>query len=96
MCESYPTLRLGPAAAAIEEFIGAVRDGSMSLDEAFERINRINTSRERYQAAQPGMQELEAAGLNDLMYLSWATGARFKVLRSEATMPLFSARYEYQ
>ncbi|MCC6877825.1 MAG: pilus assembly protein [Sandaracinaceae bacterium] len=95
MCETYPTLRLGPAAAAVEETIRRIGSGGMSFDEAREAIGRIDTARRRHEDAEPALDELEAAGASDLMYLTWMTGSRFKVLRAEATMPLQYARYEY-
>ncbi len=96
MCETYPSLRLGPAAAAIEQIIHDLGDGTLSFDAAMEAIRRADQSRQRHERDNPGLQELEAAGANDLMYLTWATGARFKVLRAEASMPVQYARYEYQ
>lgn len=96
MCESYPSLRLGPAAAAIEGIVRDLRDGTLSFDEAMARLRRADESRTRHERDNPAIDELEAAGANDLMYLTWATGARFKVMRAEASMPVQSARYVYR
>jgi hypothetical protein len=95
MCESYPTLRLGPAAEMVEEIVADLGSGSLSYDEAMERLRQIDETRERHERDEAGIEELEGAGLDDLMYLTWATGARFKVLRGESTMPLQYARYFY-
>jgi hypothetical protein len=95
MCETYPSLRLGPAAAMIEGIVRDLSDGSLSFDEAMERLRRVDTSRRRHERDSPAIDELESAGADDLMYLTWATGARFKVLRAEASMPLQYARYRY-
>lgn len=95
MCETYPSLRLGPAAAAIEGIIHDLGDGSLSFDEAMARLERADDSRQRHERDNAAMQELEAASADDLMYLTWATGARFKVLRAEASMPVQYARYQY-
>lgn len=96
MCESYPSLRLGAGAEVVTQIMDGLADGSMSYDEAMERLRRVDEARARQQRDQPGINELEAAGADDLMYLTWATGSRFKVLRGEATMPLQYARYEYR
>lgn len=96
MCETYPSLRLGPAAAAIEGIISDLGDGSLSFDEAMERLARADESRRRHERDEEAIGELESAGASDMMYLTWATGARFKVLRGEATMPLQFARYRYE
>jgi hypothetical protein len=95
MCETYPNLRLGPGAAIAQQILDGLADGTMTFDEAMERLQRVNESQRRQQRDQPGINELEAAGADDLMYLTWATGSRFKVLRGEATMPLQYARYYY-
>ncbi len=96
MCETYPSLRLGPAAAAIEGIVRDLGDGSLSFDEAMERLRRVDEARRRHERDSPGIEELEAAGSDDLMYLTWATGSRFKVIRAEASMPVQYARYEYR
>ena len=64
-------------------------------DEAMERLRQIDETRQRHERDNEGIEELEGAGLDDLMYLTWASGARFKVLRGESTMPLQYARYWY-
>ncbi|MCA9607100.1 MAG: pilus assembly protein [Myxococcales bacterium] len=96
MCDTYPTIRLGPAAAMIEDIIRDAGDGSLSWDDARERLRRIDESRARHERDSEAVGELETAGASDLMYLTWATGSRFKVMRGEATMPLQSAHYEYR
>ena len=95
MCETYPTLRLGPAAAAIEGIVRDMGDGSLSFDEAMERLRRAGVARRRHEEARPAIEELESASGDSLLYLTWATGSRFKVLRGESTMPVQSARYCY-
>jgi hypothetical protein len=95
MCETYPSLRLGPAAAMVEGIISDLGDGSLSFDEAMERLRRADESRRRHERDEEAIEELESAGSSDLMYLTWATGSRFKVLRGEATMPLQFANYCY-
>lgn len=96
MCESYPSLRLGPAAAMIEGVVADLRAGRLSFEAAMERLRRVDESRRRHERDNPGVDELEAAGASDLMYLTWATGARFKVMRGEASMPVQYARYAYR
>jgi len=96
MCETYPTLRLGPAAGTAAAIIGAVGSGSMTWEEARERLRRIDESRRRSGRDQPGIGELASSGASDLLFATWGTGARFKLMRGEATMPLQSARYEYR
>ncbi len=96
MCESYPSLRLGPAAAIIEGIVSDLGDGTLSFSEAMDRLARADESRRRHDRDNDAIQELEAASTDDLMYLTWATGARFKVIRAEASMPLQYARYNYQ
>lgn len=96
MCETYPSLRLGPAAAMIEGIVRDLGSGNLSFDDAMERLRRVDVSRRRHERDQDGIRELEAAPSDDLMYLTWATGARFKVIRAEAAMPLQHASYLYQ
>jgi hypothetical protein len=96
MCETYPSLRLGPAAAMIEGIIRDLGSGTLSFEAAMERLRRADESRRRHERDNPAIDELEAAGANDLMYLTWATGARFKVMRAEASMPVQYARYVYR
>lgn len=96
MCDTYPTIRLGPAAALIEDIIRDAGDGSLTWDDARERLRRIDESRRRHERDEDAIGELETAGASDLMYLTWATGSRFKVMRGEATMPIQSALYEYE
>lgn len=95
MCETYPTLRLGPAAAAIEGIVRDLGDGELSFDDAMRRLRRADVARRRHEEARPAIEELESASGDSLMYLTWATGSRFKVLRGEQTMPVQSARYCY-
>ncbi len=96
MCETYPSLRLGPAAGAIEDIIHDLGSGDGSLDGTLERLRRVDDARRRHERDRPGIEELESAGSDDLMYLTWATGARFKVLRAEASMPVQYATYDYE
>ena len=96
MCDTYPTIRLGPAAAMIEGIVRDAASGSLSWEAAAERLRRVDESRRRHERDEDAIGELETAGASDLMYLTWATGSRFKVMRGEATMPLQSARYEYR
>ncbi|HEY8428460.1 MAG TPA: TadE/TadG family type IV pilus assembly protein [Sandaracinaceae bacterium] len=95
MCETYPTLRLGPAAAMAEGIIEDLMSGRVDEALTLERLRRLDEARRRHEEAQDAMRELEAAGADDLMYLTWLTGARFKVLRGEATMPVHAASYTY-
>lgn len=95
MCETYPSLRLGPAAAMVEGIVRDLGSGTLTFEQAMERLRRADESRRRHERDEPAVDELESAGSNDLMYLTWATGARFKVMRAEASMPVQYARYEY-
>ena len=81
MCESYPSLRLGPAAAVIEGIVRDLGDGTLSFDEAMDRHGRADESRRRHDRDNAAIQELEAASSDDLRYLTWATGAGYKVSR---------------
>lgn len=96
MCETYPTLRLGPGAAVAESIIRDVGAGTLSWEEARARLDRINDSARRSNRDQPGLDELESSGSSGLLFATWGTGARFKLMRGEATLPLQSARYEYR
>lgn len=95
MCETYPTLRLGPAAGLVEDIVEDLMSGEVDEALTLERLRRVDEARRRHERDQDAIQELEAAGADDLMYLTWATGARFKVLRGEATMPVQAASYTY-
>jgi len=95
MCESYMTLRLGPAAAAAEGIIADLGSGSLNFDDAMARLERIDQSRRRHERDEAAVEELESAGANDMMYLTAGRGSRFKVLRGEASMPLQYAGYRY-
>ncbi len=94
MCESFTTLTFGPAAGAAEDIAGALRDGSMTLEEARAAYRRLEERRARQSRDRPGLDELEndAGGL---FLMAGYPGGRFKLLRGESTMPLQSARYEY-
>lgn len=95
MCSTYPTIRLGPAAAMVESIVSDVGSGSLTWEEARERLREIDETRRRHERDNMAVEELESSGASDLMYLTWSTGARFKVMRGEVTMPLQSARYCY-
>ncbi len=95
MCETYPSLRLGPAAGAVGAIVHDLGTGAMSYDDAMAALQRVDRSRSIHQRDSAGVQELESAGTSDLMYLTAATGSRFKVLRAEASMPVQYARYQY-
>jgi hypothetical protein len=96
MCETYGSLRLGPAAALVEGIVRDLSDGTITLEQATERLRRADESRRRHERDEPAIDELDAAGASDMLYLTWATGARFKVMRGEASMPVQYARYEYR
>ena len=95
MCESYPTLRLGPAAEIAEALIDSLGSGSASPESVMAELERLDNTWRRYEESQPALEELDRAAAGDMMYLTSATGARFKVLRGEVTLPLQSTRYRY-
>jgi len=95
MCENFTTLTFGPAAGLAEDIASALRDGTMTLAEAREAYRRLEERRDRHTRDEAGLDELdEDAG--GVFMLAGFPGARFKLMRGEATMPLQSARYEYR
>ena len=55
----------------------------------------MRDGRARLQRANPGVAELDGAESPWLASLTAVTGARFLVLRAEATMPNHGAAYSY-
>ena len=98
LCESYGSLRLGPAGAAAQQIIQSLGDGTLTWDQAQAQLARIQMSAERSERDGEAIDELSEAtsGTAEVIRMaSMATGARFKVMRGEATMPLQFARYDY-
>ena len=96
MCETYSSMSLGPAAGLAGDIAEALRDGRLTLEEAREAYRRLQARRRRTDRDREAMDEMDSAGNPGILHLTSLTGARFKVLRGEATMPLQSARYEYR
>jgi hypothetical protein len=93
MCESYPTLRLGPSAAIAEEIVRDLGAGRITFDEATERLRRVEQARARSARDQEAIAELGGAGTEELLHFTG--GARYRVMRGEATMPIQRAHYRY-
>ncbi|MFK7989566.1 MAG: TadE/TadG family type IV pilus assembly protein [Sandaracinaceae bacterium] len=95
MCETYASLQLGPVAGLAEGVIADLSSGRINYDDAMARLERIDVTRRRHDRDSPALDEIESSAASGSLYLTGATGARFKVLRGEATMPLQYAGYRY-
>lgn len=95
LCNTYPELRSGEPLRAHRELIRMASSGHASRDELESLRRRIRHAQERLDHAQKGLDELEYAEEPSLGYLSLFTGARFKMLRAEATLRNHGASYEY-
>lgn len=95
MCDDILSLKTGVPAAAAEHLANVTSSGTASLDEITAAVERVQDARARLTRAEPGVSELEQAESPSLSYLTVATGARFIVLRAEATMPNHGAPYSY-
>lgn len=94
MCDDMISIRSGIPIEQIRDLSAAA--GSGSPDRIAVQLDRIRTAEERLGRAQTGMDELErGAEAPWLSSLTLLTGARFVVMRAEATMPNQGADYEY-
>ncbi len=95
MCETYPTLRHGAVGALIEDVVRDVLSGRLSREAGQRRIERLRLSRDRHERDGPAAEELDSAANAEMLYLTSLSGSRYKLLQSEATMPMQGSRYEY-
>ena len=95
MCDDIISLKTGVPLAAAQHLMDVTTSGTASLDEISAAVDRVQSARDRLTRASPGVTELEQAESPSLAYLTAATGARFIVLRAEATMPNHGAPYSY-
>lgn len=93
MCDSVPELYTGIPWSDIADLATSV-DGA-SPQELADQINHIQEETDRLESLAPSMRELEAAQAPWLMAFAALTGARFKVVRAEATLPNHGADYTY-
>lgn len=96
MCDDVGSLRSGVPIAAMRALADGVASGAAGPGEIMEMTQRVRDARDRLTRASPGVAELDSGAESpDLAYLTALTGARFVILRSEATMPNHGANYEY-
>ena len=95
MCDDIVSLKTGVPIAAIRHLADRTASGDASPAEIASMVERVRDGRARMQRSSPGISELDSAETPWLSYLTAATGARFMVLRSEATMPNHGAPYSY-
>ncbi len=95
MCDDIISLKTGVPLAAAQHLMDVTSSGTASLDEISAAVDRVQSARDRLTRAEPGVSELEQAESPSLSFLTAATGARFIVLRAEATMPNHGAPYSY-
>ncbi|MCS6799546.1 MAG: pilus assembly protein [Myxococcota bacterium] len=94
MCDTFLDHLVGTSLAAAEDMVVAARDGDLQALLAAHR--RFRHARDRIQAADAGWREIQlgadSPGLGIAVHV---TGARYAVLRAEATLRNHGARYEY-
>lgn len=95
MCDDIVSLKTGVPLAAVQHLATRTASGDASLDEITAMVERVRDGRDRLARANPGVGELDQAETPWLSYLTAVTGARFMVLRAEATMPNHGASYSY-
>ena len=95
MCDDIVSLKTGVPLAAVQHLATRTASGDASLDEITAMVERVQDGRDRLARANPGVGELDSAETPWLSYLTAITGARFMVLRAEATMPNHGAPYSY-
>ncbi|MBK8169932.1 MAG: pilus assembly protein [Sandaracinaceae bacterium] len=95
MCDSYLALKTGYPTEMLSQLADMISNGA-TLNEIQAFQAAYQQRRDRLQAQQPGMEEIEqGAESPNLGYLLMLTGSRFHVLRQEATLPNHAGRYEY-
>ena len=94
MCDDIVSLKTGVPLEAIQHMASAIGHGA-SPGEIMRMVERVQAGRDRIRRARPGIAELDHAESPNLAYLTALTGARFSVMRAEATMPNHGASYSY-
>lgn len=95
MCDDYIALRTGIPSEAAGDLARLVASGSYTPHELQEHVRRVRQTSDRLNAAQPGMDELQSAQTPWLGFITVLTGARFHILRAEATLQNHGASYAY-
>jgi hypothetical protein len=95
MCDDIVSLKTGVPLAAVQHLASRTASGDASLEEISAMIERVQDGRDRLARSSPGVSELDSAESPWLSYLTAVTGARFTVMRAEATMPNHGASYSY-
>jgi hypothetical protein len=95
MCDDPISLRFGVSPGDVLRIIHAVA-GSSSPEAVAAAIESLRIMEERHRAMEPGVAELETAPWSLAMLATALTGARFTILRAEATLPNQGADYAYQ
>jgi hypothetical protein len=95
MCDDIVSLKTGVPLEAVRELATRTASGGASPAEIAAMLERVRDGRARLQRASPGVAELDGAESPWLAYLTAVTGARFVILRAEATMPNHGAAYSY-
>lgn len=95
MCDDVLSLRSGVPLAQLRDLAAKVSSGTASIDELEAAQRRVELAQARLDRAQPGVDELGQAEVPWAIGITALTGARFVVLRAEATLPLQSAGYSF-
>lgn len=96
MCDSMFELRSGIPLRALDDARRRWDEGSLTLSDIRHARSQIRTQRNRLGGSKRGLRELataEQAGIQGLLLFS---GARFRVLHAEATLPIHTAPYLYR
>jgi len=96
MCDDYLSLNSRLALFQTSELGMRVAAGDASASDISAMRARIEHARDRLRRAQAGLDELDQAESPSLGYFTYLTGARFSVLRAEATMRNQGAPYTYR
>jgi Flp pilus assembly protein TadG len=93
-CDDYVSLRTRVPMAAAEDLVTALRSGDPDLIRAAQE--RYDHASERLENERAGMDELDEAAVPSAGVVYSAFGARFRIIRADATMTNQGAGFTYE
>ncbi len=96
LCDDYVSLRTGLPLGLRRELSDDMSGGAVDPDEIASLARRLRINQARLDSASPGMDELGQAESPWAGFLTVLSGARFHVLRAEATLRNQGASYDYR
>ena len=94
LCNDYASFRTGGAMDRVRDLAGGAVGGGSS-GETSSLVDRVRTTAGETSYSDPGLAELAYAESDWLGFLTTASGARFYVVRAEATLRNQGAHYAY-